>query len=491
MVDDRGRVVAADDDAGRRGHVGGHRPRRMHVAVGHAGQLGDPAPDVRAVGVVPPPLRHRVEDPEPRLRVRARAGGPLPPTVVAREVAVHEALHEVPLPRPPVDEQVLGKEACHDHARPVMHPAGGSKLAHRGIDDREAGPAAPPCVEPDGVVAPREAVVHGPERAARGVREVEEHLGVEVPPGELVREGPGAVPRPAGAVEHLDGGEEAPPQILREPARPVGTEEVAAVGVRVEPGRDPAVEPRPRRRLAGRRDVAQRWRGYPEIADRRHAPGPVRPEARVAGDAPGRGQRNTTRSRRPSPSVRSEDRVRAPLAGEEVLGLDDEQAGHRMECPPVRRERRGDGPVAGAGVRAHVAAHEDVGRVRLRRERGDRRGGRTRTDDERGAARGEVRGERLERGEHEGHARRGAVAAAEERVVEDERRHDPVRAPDRRMESGMVVEPEVSTEPGDHSPSAGGSIGHRLVSWYIAGATEAATDPSARLRLWRAPPARR
>src|SRR4051812_9891044 len=60
MVDDRRRVVRADLAA--RGLLlrGAHRPRLGEPRKRHAGQLGHPAPDVLAAGVVAALLEHRV-----------------------------------------------------------------------------------------------------------------------------------------------------------------------------------------------------------------------------------------------------------------------------------------------------------------------------------------------------------------------------------------------------------------------------------------------
>jgi len=38
----------------------------------------------------------------------------------------------------------MSKEARHDHPHPVVHPAGGPKRAHSGIDDGDAGAALLP-----------------------------------------------------------------------------------------------------------------------------------------------------------------------------------------------------------------------------------------------------------------------------------------------------------------------------------------------------------
>ena len=62
-------------------------------------------------------------------------------------------------PCAPVEVQVLGQERADDQAAAVVHPAAGEQLAHRRVDDREAGAALAPGVE----AAPR----RRPTRARR------------------------------------------------------------------------------------------------------------------------------------------------------------------------------------------------------------------------------------------------------------------------------------------------------------------------------------
>ena len=140
VVDERLGVVAADPAA--RGLLLGvaHRPRLGEAVVGDVRELGHPAAHVGAVGVELLLLGHRVEQAlEVGRGVGARRGDPLPAAVVGADVAVDQVLHEVRLARAPVLAEVLGQERADDHARAVVHPAAGQQLAHRGVDDREAG----------------------------------------------------------------------------------------------------------------------------------------------------------------------------------------------------------------------------------------------------------------------------------------------------------------------------------------------------------------
>ena len=195
MLHDRRRVVRPDPHAG--GGLGGRvqRPGLVDRGARDAAELGDPAPDVVAVGIEAPTLEDRVEDPEVGLRVRARARGPLPAAVVGGDVAVHEVAHELGLAQAPVQQEVLGQERGRDHPRPVVHEPRRAQLAHRGVDDRVAGPALAPGLEGVRVVAPRQVGEGRLERLAEDARVVPQDVGIELPPGDLGHEDPAAVAR--------------------------------------------------------------------------------------------------------------------------------------------------------------------------------------------------------------------------------------------------------------------------------------------------------
>src|SRR5262245_1383230 len=105
-VDDRRRVVGTERAALERRE----RPRRVDVLCGDAHQLGDPLPDVVAVGIEALALPDRREDAIRRLRVGAGAGDPLPVAVVLRELPVEEERHEVAFAVTPVEEEVTREE---------------------------------------------------------------------------------------------------------------------------------------------------------------------------------------------------------------------------------------------------------------------------------------------------------------------------------------------------------------------------------------------
>ncbi len=207
------------------------------------GELRHPATDVCPVRIEPLALAGGVEDPEERLRVGPGRRGPLPAAVVRGDIAVDQVMHEVGLARAPIDEQVLRQERRGDHPSAVRQPAGGGKLAHRGIDDRVAGPAGPPRIEGDVVARPRERVELRPEGRPADGRSMEEDVGVEVTPGEFGQEPAPALALARGTLGDLGRRQEAEVEVGRDARGPIGeVEPIAGLVVAVDTVRDPAFE---------------------------------------------------------------------------------------------------------------------------------------------------------------------------------------------------------------------------------------------------------
>ena len=127
----------------------------------HMRQLRHPLSDILARSIELLALQQRVEDPEIRLGIHARRSAETPSTVVARKVAINQMFHEVALAHAPVDQQILGKEGGDDHATPVVHVASVVELAHRCVDDGEAGCAGAPGFEEGLVVFPADVCIFG------------------------------------------------------------------------------------------------------------------------------------------------------------------------------------------------------------------------------------------------------------------------------------------------------------------------------------------
>ena len=191
MVDDRTGVVAADTAAGLLLDLFGHRPRLGEVLIGHAGQLGDIAPDVVAGRVKALLLEGRVEHPLKGGRgIDPDRGDPLPVAVVGGLITVDQVAHEPALAPAPVDAEVLGEKRADDQAGTVVHPALATQLAHAGVDARVSRAALAPGVEALLGMAPadRPAVALLELRPRVGGK-VPEHVGVEVAPAELAVKG--------------------------------------------------------------------------------------------------------------------------------------------------------------------------------------------------------------------------------------------------------------------------------------------------------------
>ena len=141
--------------------------------------------DVFGLGVEFFGLGAGVEDAQ-RFGIHATAGTPLPAAIVGRQIAIHQALHEGPLPPAPVADQILHQEGGHDHAAAVVHPAAGIQLSHGCIHDREAGEAVAPGLKPFGVVFPGKLPPERPVGAVGQFREMEQGLLIKLPPGQFL-----------------------------------------------------------------------------------------------------------------------------------------------------------------------------------------------------------------------------------------------------------------------------------------------------------------
>ena len=131
VVDDGRRIPSAI--ALRRGNFAGDEFGGVQVA-----NFGYPLANVFAVGVEFLRLTGGVENAQ-GLRIHAARGTPLPATVVGRQIAIKQLLHEILFAPLPVNHQVFGEKAGDDHATAVVHPANFIQLAHRRIHDGVAG----------------------------------------------------------------------------------------------------------------------------------------------------------------------------------------------------------------------------------------------------------------------------------------------------------------------------------------------------------------
>ena len=98
--------------------------------VRHLRQFRHIAADEAAIWIKTLGLCDRIENPKPGLCIAARRSGPLPTTVVGRQVKVIEVLCKVCFSHAPVHPQVFGEKAGYHHAQAVVHVTRLVQLAH-------------------------------------------------------------------------------------------------------------------------------------------------------------------------------------------------------------------------------------------------------------------------------------------------------------------------------------------------------------------------
>ena len=84
-----------------------------------------------------------------------------------------------------MDAQVLGEEGAHHHAHAIVHIPGGPKLAHSGVDKRNARSAGLPVFEPRVIPGPVEAVEFLPHVLGGEIGQVVEAVPGKVAPQQL------------------------------------------------------------------------------------------------------------------------------------------------------------------------------------------------------------------------------------------------------------------------------------------------------------------
>ena len=207
--------------------------------------------------------------------------------------------------RQSTSRSLVRNDATTIRARLCIQPVA-SELAHRGIDERVAGPAGPPGVDADRRRSTTPIASNsGRKRAASDLRPMEQDVRVELAPDELVDEDRADPPPPPTARSTTSSGDSDPR------CRSADSREVPSL--EVQPVARARHSPRPRRRAsapAGRARPARRASGM--APDRAVGPSPRprsasdgtcagREAVRSAGPT-GRGQHAAARSRRPRPA---------------------------------------------------------------------------------------------------------------------------------------------------------------------------------------------
>ena len=156
MIDDGRRIIAPDDHTVLLLIGLTQLPRLVHRLDRHTRQFRQPLLHEHAFRIEALALQRGIEHAEEGLRIRAHARRPLPATHVRGAVAVDQLLHEILLTLAPVDQQILGQERRHDHARAIVHPACSVQHPHRRIDHRITGASFAPRAESVFVFQPLE-----------------------------------------------------------------------------------------------------------------------------------------------------------------------------------------------------------------------------------------------------------------------------------------------------------------------------------------------
>ena len=224
----------------------------------HPSQLRHPLLDIfpfriKALGLTPWILNAEI-----RRRIRPRPRAPLPPTIVARDFAVDQRLHEIAFAQSPIQMQVLGQKHRRDHPRAVVHVARGIQLPHGRIDNRKARPPLAPGAVFRLVLIPFHPAVFRIELMLQHLRIVPEDLEIEFPPNQLADEFPhivasvriAALRRRLGLVVDLANREQSMTQILRQARRPIHPHQIARRAIVEHRPLQKFPQPLPRRLLA-------------------------------------------------------------------------------------------------------------------------------------------------------------------------------------------------------------------------------------------------
>ena len=195
VVHDGVRVVLAQRHPCRLQLQRRSHPRCVEGLVGQLGQLRQVAADKTSVGVELLALADGVEDTEIGLRITAAGAGPLPATVVGRQVEVVQLLGKIVFAPAPVQPQIFTQETRHHHPQAVVHVPRLVDLRHGRVHQRVAGAALAPGLEQGvcpGAALPLDGVIGRLETAVHHMRVVRQDLEVEVAPDELTQPGAGA-----------------------------------------------------------------------------------------------------------------------------------------------------------------------------------------------------------------------------------------------------------------------------------------------------------
>ena len=149
-------------------------------------KLRNPPFNVVALRIVGLGLRPRVLDAEIGSCVCTCAGAPLPTTIVGRDIAIDELLHEILFTFPPMDVKIFRQEHGHNHPGAVVHEPGCIQLTYPGIDNGKTGCAFTPASQLTRVRIPPHGGKLPIEILIQHVRKMPQDLKVKLAPDDFI-----------------------------------------------------------------------------------------------------------------------------------------------------------------------------------------------------------------------------------------------------------------------------------------------------------------
>lgn len=118
----------------------------MNVIIWNTFKLWNPLLYIQTVFVIILLLRPWIKDPKIRLRVSPITNSPLPTTRILHRRVISKLIRKMLLPKPPIQEQILGEEWRNNHPAPIMHVPRCVHLPHCSIHNGKSCLALLPCL---------------------------------------------------------------------------------------------------------------------------------------------------------------------------------------------------------------------------------------------------------------------------------------------------------------------------------------------------------
>lgn len=118
----------------------------VNVIIGNTFKLWNPLLYIQTIFVIILLLRPWIKDPKIRLRVSSITNSPLPTTWILHRRIISKLISEMLLPKPPIQEQILGEEWRDNHPAPIMHVPWCVHLPHCSIHNGKSSLTLFPCL---------------------------------------------------------------------------------------------------------------------------------------------------------------------------------------------------------------------------------------------------------------------------------------------------------------------------------------------------------